>query len=215
MKKNIIIVGSGQHARVVLYNAVCESKFNVVGFISNDEKEINKVIDGVPVIGTEDMIDDLMEKYDIMGYILGVGDIKIRRKLINFYNTKNNIKPVTIIHPNAVIAPNAVIGEGTLIECGCLVTPNPIIGKHCVINTMTGVNHDNILEENVYLASGITLSGGVSIGKDTLIDDGVVITLGKTIGENCIIGAGAVVTKNIEDNSIAYGVPAKVIRSNA
>lgn len=212
---NIIIIGNGQHARVVLYNAVCQKKYNVVGFTTHDESEIGKKIEDIPVIGTDDMIGELINKYKISGYILGLGNMKIRRRLIELYSKKTNLKPVTIIHPDAVIASNASIGDGTLIECGCLVTPNPVIGKHCVVNTMTGVNHDNVLEENVYLASGITLSGGVKIQQDTLIDDGVVITLGRKVGRNCIIGAGAVVTKDIEDNSIAFGVPAKVVRNNS
>ena len=70
------------------------------------------------------------------------------------------------------------------------------------------------MEDNVYIASGVILSGGVHIKENTLIDDGVVVTLGKTVGKNCIIGAGAVVTRNIENDSVAFGVPAKLIRKN-
>ena len=42
---------------------------------------------------------------------------------------------------------------------------------------------------------------------------GVTIMPGVTIGSNCIIGCGAIVTKDIPDNSIAVGIPAKVIES--
>ncbi|MEG0308662.1 MAG: NeuD/PglB/VioB family sugar acetyltransferase [Clostridium sp.] len=213
MKENIVIVGCGQHARVVLYNALEQDKYNVVGYIGECDGDIGKIIDNIPVIGMDDDMNELIVKYNLKGYILGLGGIKIRRKIIDKYS-KFNIEPVSVIHPHAVIAPNAVIGKGTLIECGCLVTPNPIIGEHCVINTMTGVNHDNVLGNNVYLASGITLSGTVIIGEDTLVDDGVIITLGTTIGKGCIIGAGSVVTKNVEDNKVVYGVPGKVIRDN-
>lgn len=213
MKDNIIIIGCGQHARVVLYNAIEQSKYNVVGFLSDLRFDVGKVIDGIQVIGTDKEIIELIDKYQIKGYILGVGDINIRRTLIELYS-KSKLTAVTVIHPHAVIAPNSIIGKGTLVEAGCIITPNPVIGEHCVINTMTGVNHDNVLGDNVYLASGITLSGSVNIGEDTLIDDGVIITLGKKIGKNCIVGAGAVVTKDIEDGRIAYGVPAKVIKNN-
>jgi sugar O-acyltransferase (sialic acid O-acetyltransferase NeuD family) len=214
MKDNIVIVGCGQHARVVLYNAIEQSKYNVVGFIGDTEYDVGKIIDGIPVIGLDGEVFNLIDKYQLKGYILGVGNMKIRRKLIEFYSS-TNLEAVTIIHPQAVIAPQAVIGKGTLIECGCLITPNPKIGEHCVINTMTGVNHDNILGDNVYLASGVTLSGTVNIGNDTLIDDGVIITLGRSVGKNCIIGAGSIVTKDIENGKIAYGVPARIIKSNA
>jgi acetyltransferase-like isoleucine patch superfamily enzyme len=40
------------------------------------------------------------------------------------------------------------------------------------------------------------------------------ILSGITIGENSLIGAGSVITKNIPSNSIAYGVPAKIIKEN-
>ena len=53
----------------------------------------------------------------------------------------------------------------------------------------------------------ITVGDNVHIGIETVIMPGV------TIGNNCIIGAGAVVTRDIPDNSIAVGVPVRVIKT--
>lgn len=55
------------------------------------------------------------------------------------------------------------------------------------------------------------LFGKITIGDNTHIGTNVIIMPGVNIGKNCIIGCGAVVTKDIPDNSIAVGVPAKVI----
>lgn len=52
----------------------------------------------------------------------------------------------------------------------------------------------------------------VSIGNDCWIGGGAIILPGVTIGNNCVIGAGAVVTKDIPDNSLAVGNPARVIK---
>ncbi len=52
----------------------------------------------------------------------------------------------------------------------------------------------------------------VIIGNDCWIGGNAVICPGVTIGNGCVIGAGAVVTKDIPDNSLAVGNPAKVIR---
>lgn len=52
----------------------------------------------------------------------------------------------------------------------------------------------------------------VTIGNDCWIGGGAIICPGVTIGNGCVIGAGAVVTKNIPDNSMAVGNPAKVIK---
>ena len=73
------------------------------------------------------------------------------------------------------------------------------------------MNHDNIVENHVYIASGVVLSGGVIVKENTLLDDGVIVTLGRKICENCIIGAGGVVTKDIIESGSYVGVPVKKI----
>ena len=52
----------------------------------------------------------------------------------------------------------------------------------------------------------------ISIGDDCWIGGNTVICPGVTIGRGCVVGAGSVVTKDIPDNSLAVGNPAKVIK---
>ena len=53
----------------------------------------------------------------------------------------------------------------------------------------------------------------IVVGDNVYIGNCVIILPGVTIGNNVVIGAGAVVTKDIPDNSVAVGVPARVIKS--
>lgn len=53
----------------------------------------------------------------------------------------------------------------------------------------------------------------ISVGDNVYIGVNTIILPGVTIGSNVIIGAGSIVTKNIPDNSVAVGVPAKVVKS--
>lgn len=88
------------------------------------------------------------------------------------------------------------------------------------------------LGENVYITDGvkfITHDGGtllyrhivpdleitkpITVGNDVYIGNNVIILPGVNIGNNVVIGAGAVVSRDIPDNSVAVGVPAKVIKS--
>lgn len=53
----------------------------------------------------------------------------------------------------------------------------------------------------------------ITVGNDVYIGNNVIILPGVTIGNNVVIGAGAVVSKDIPDNSVAVGVPARVIKT--
>lgn len=181
--------------------------------LDSDKNKIGREYEGYLIEGTYEEAQRVKEKYKTNKFFIAFGNMKYRKAVFDQF-IGNGWEAVNIIHPDAVISPEAKIGQGVLVECGCLITPNPVIGNNVVINTGSQVNHDNFVRDHVYIASGVVLSGGVTIEENTLIDDGVVITLGKKVGSNCIIGAGSVVTKDICNDSVAYGVPAKIIRNN-
>ena len=89
------------------------------------------------------------------------------------------------------------------------------IGNHVrITNGVRFVTHDggvwvlrNLGLENADIFGKIEIGDNVHIGWNAIIMPNV------SIGNNCVIGAGAVVTKSIPDNSVAVGVPAKVIES--
>jgi acetyltransferase-like isoleucine patch superfamily enzyme len=53
----------------------------------------------------------------------------------------------------------------------------------------------------------------VVIGDDVWIGANAVILPGVTIGRHCVVAAGAVVTKDVPDNTVVGGIPAKVLRT--
>ncbi len=212
-KEKIVLVGSGQHARVVLYNIREQGKYEVACFLDSDKSKTGQMYEGHIVAGTYDDLDTIKEKYGTNKFFIAFGNMKYRRRVFDHF-VQTGWEAVNIIHPDAVVSKDAVIGKGVLIECGCLITPNPVIGDNVVVNTGSQVNHDNVVEDHVYIASGVVLSGGVTIHENTLIDDGVIITLVTSVPKDSIVGAGAVITKTFDRPGIYYGNPAKYIREN-
>jgi UDP-3-O-[3-hydroxymyristoyl] glucosamine N-acyltransferase len=86
---------------------------------------------------------------------------------------------------------STVIGEGTCIDHHCHVAHGAKIGKH---NTF---------------ANGCIIEGSCEIGDYNTFGAGVIVQTKVKIGNSCIFGSGSVVTKDVEDNSIMVGNPAR------
>ncbi len=63
------------------------------------------------------------------------------------------------------------------------------------------------------LIPDLEITKPIVVGDNVYFGNDVIVLPGVTIGSNVVIGAGAIVTKDIPDNSVAVGVPAKVIKS--
>ncbi len=127
------------------------------------------------------------------------------------------------------------IGDNTKIGAFVEVQKNAKVGRNCKISSHTFVCEGVVIEDNVFVGHNVTFindsyprattaDGQLQTEKDwvvekTLVKKGASIGSGVTvlsrviIGENAIVGAGSVVTRNVPDNSIVAGVPARLMRS--
>ena len=211
-KQKIIVAGCGEHARMTIDNIEEQGQYEIFGLTTNSDAELKKSIYGYPVLCKDEEIKALLKKNpDITGYILGVGNMKARFAVYTWLD--KILEAVNIIHPMAIISKHATLGKGNLIEAFTKVANGAKIGNHCIINSFSAVNHDQTIGDNVLIAGNVSMAGKM-IGDHTIIADGASIAFKKNVGKKCIIGDGAVVTKDIPDNSIAYGNPARVVRKN-
>jgi serine O-acetyltransferase len=108
------------------------------------------------------------------------------------------------------ISPASTLGGGIVIFHGVGL----VIGNEVVIQGDTDLYHGVTL--GVRGAEWVNehhQDGHPVVGKNVVIGAGAKILGSVTIGDNCVIGANAVVTKSIPDNSVAVGIPARVVRS--
>lgn len=106
---------------------------------------------------------------------------------------------------NSKIPYQAKIGRGSTFGyggMGVVIHSKSIIGVNCTICQQVSIGGGNsrfpevpVIGNNVYIAKGSIVMGGI------------------TIGNNVTIGANAVVTKPIPDNAIVAGVPTKILRT--
>ena len=109
---------------------------------------------------------------------------------------------------------DVTIGDYTRIGIHCTVIGPVCIGHHVNLAqgiTVTALNH-NFADTNRRIDEQGISTKPVVIGDDVWIGANAVILPGVTIGRHVVVAAGAVVTKDVPENTIVAGVPAKVIK---
>jgi sugar O-acyltransferase (sialic acid O-acetyltransferase NeuD family) len=149
------------------------------------------------------------QKFD---FTLGLGNPLLRKKMHDKFIALGGVLQSTI-SKNANISKLSVnISNGANIFTGAHIANNVKIGKASIVYYNAIITHDCILGDFVEISPGAILLGKCQIGDFTHIGAGAKILPKIKIGKNVIIGAGAVVTKDVPNNQIMVGVPAKSIK---
>lgn len=211
--KNIVLFGAGLHANVCIDIIEKNNEDKIVGIIDS-QVEIGTELYGYPVIGRQENFVSLKEKYNIQAGLITIGD-NYARSFVRDYilSLIHNFTFINAIHPSVSIGRNVKLGSGIVIMAGVVVNPDAVIESFCILNTGAQLEHNCVMGEFSHLSAGSITGGKVRIGKYSAITLGVTILDRLTIGENTVVGSGSLVMHDLPDNVLAYGVPAKVIRT--
>jgi acetyltransferase-like isoleucine patch superfamily enzyme len=139
----------------------------------------------------------------------------------NFATLKNTRIEAFDSYYGVPFQPEIIIGDNVAFNSDCHIgcINQVIIGDNVLIASRVYIsdhNHGNIdfsdLDVPPYLRP-LTSKGGVVIEDNVWIGEGVCVLPGVVIGKNSIIGANSVVSKSIPPNSVAVGIPARVIKT--
>lgn len=203
--KNLIIIGcSGHAAEIVDYISYINSnskntKYNILGFLDNTESFYKHYVFKEKFLGNADKHIVNNDAY----YILAIGNMSIRRKVIDEYLLKG-AKFETIIHPTALISKTAQIGKGSLIAHNVSIGPKASIGNFCVINSRSTIGHDSIIGENNFISPQVVVGGFAKVGNDNLFGTNSCLIPEIKIGNFNKIMAGMAILNKVNDNEIVF-----------
>lgn len=189
---------------------IIENKGNYLGLISNYKKNY-KITKRA---GKEKITDwlKLKKKYNPNIFIV-IDQGKERKSLtdkIYKKNVKNLIMNKTYI--DKFVMKDLSTKKGIIIQKLCFISSRVNINNGVKINVGSQIHHDVLIGEYVTIAPRALILGSVKIGKFTYIGANAIIKQGVSIGKNAVIGAGAVVIRNVKDNDVVAGNPAKSIK---
>ena len=203
----VIIVGAGGHA-VSVAESVLACGYELLGFLEDEPAKSSLL--GRPVYshppaahGTEGA-----------RLVIAVGDNYAREGLWRrFVVASQSALAPALIHPSASVSASATIGAGSVILQGAIVGSCARIGNLCIVNSGAVVEHECEMQDFASLAPKAAIGGRVRIGERSAISIGAVVKPGIAIGHDTVVGAQSYVNDNLPANVVAYGIPARVVRT--
>lgn len=160
-------------------------------------------------------IDSTKYKKQRQNFIVGIGnDFGFERYQIINHLKKQDFTIKSFHHETAFVDKSAYVSDSAILMPKVTIMPLSRISGGCIINTSASIDHEVIIDKGCHIMGSSYIAGRVKIGKWSTIGANSTIFPDITIGKNCFIGAGSIVRKNIPNNSVVIGQPAKFLRKN-
>ena len=207
----MVIIGCGGFGRevadVISAINVQAPTFDLVGFVDDDpsSEDIERIARlGLPHLGT--VADALAGP--ARQYALGIGSGAVRRLLDRRFEAAGWAAPV-LVHPHASNGADVDFGPGTILCAGARLTTNIRLGRHVHVNLNSTIGHDTSLLDYVTVNPLVAVSGGVTVGEASTLGTHSAVLQNLAIGHDSFVGGSALVVKDVADNTVVKGVPAR------
>ena len=209
--KKILIWGANSKARIIqkmlenmgerasfLYDSYVDyPEFETNAQFSNSKKDLKKFIDQsthfIVVIGGE---------YGMARYL-------ISQQLID-----SNLEPISVISESSTLDKTTKLGWGVQAMPGSIIHCYCEIGNAVIINTNSCIDHECFIGNGVHVMGSAAVAGRVRIEDFVTIGTNATILPHLTIEKGAFIGAGALVNKDVKENEVVIGNPARFLRKN-
>jgi UDP-perosamine 4-acetyltransferase len=209
VKQRVVVVGAGDHAKVVLEALWAMDAFEVVGL--TDPRTADQEVLGVPVLGGDEILPGLLAQ-GVTAAVVAIGSNRLRQQIGQNLLAMGFTLPV-VVHPSAFISPSATIGQGAVVMVRAVVGTLARIGELAIINTAAVVEHDNLIGQSAHVAPGVTMAGRVRVGDRVLVGVGSAVRPDISIGNDSIVGAGSAVVADVPEGVTVAGAPARRLPS--
>ena len=210
----LIVLGGGEHARVVIDAARSQGdRWVVQGYVAPEAGAATTP--DVPWLGDDATLaarlDDLAPD-DRPWLVLGFGGGETGGALAARIATTERFTDArwaTIVHATAWISPSATLEPGAVVLAHVVVNTGARVGRHAIVNSAAVVEHDVVIGAGSHVAPGAVIGGGTHVHEHAFIGLGARVRDHIEVGAGAVVGMGAVVVESIEPGATVVGIPAR------
>lgn len=212
----VVFWGATGQAKV-LKECIEHMNLSLVALIENDRTR-SSPFPGVPVYFEEAGLRQWLAEQEpsgSFGFFAAIGGTRGQDRIsLQDYANSLGLAPLVARHPTSFVADDVSVGAGSQILANSTVCVGSQIGEACIVNTSASVDHDCRIGNGVHVGPGATLAGCVNVGDFATVYTGATVLPRIRIGKGSIVGAGAVVTRDVPDQTVVVGNPARILKGH-
>ena len=197
---DLILIGGGGHCHSCIDVLEQDGRFQIAGIVERNGGPREAVL-GYPVLGNDEDLTQLREKYEFV--LVTVGQIKSAtpRKRLNAQLISLGFQLPVVVSPRSYVSPHAKLGSGTIVMHDVLINAGAHVGENCILNSKSLIEHDARVGGHCHISTGSILNGKAQIGHESFVGSGAVVREGVRIGARSLIAGGARVMGDLPENS--------------
>lgn len=206
---DLILIAASGLAREVLATVRDSGQFDVVGILDDDPGRAGTTMDGSHILGP---VSDALNYPDAkvvvcVGAGSGRAGIVARLAGLGFPDRRY----ATVVDASVRLPEGCRIGLGNILLGHVTLTADVTIGNHVVAMPGVTLTHDDAVEDFATFAAGVSLGGGVRVGRAAYLGMNSCVRERTTIGAGATVGMGAAVLADVPAGETWVGVPARAV----
>ncbi len=192
--REIIIIGGGGHYHSCIDIIEQTGEFNIAGVVDANP-EGRREVWGVPILGDDDDLSRLRERFD--SAFIAIGQIDSCAPRVRLYDRLKELgyQLPAIISPHAYVSSHAMVGEGTIVMHQVIVNAGATVGANCILNTKCLIEHDAEIGDHTHISTAAIVNGGVRVGRRCFLGSNATVVHGVTLPDDWFGRSGSLIVR--------------------
>lgn len=204
------IIGAGELGQQIAHLAKEGSEFEEIIFFDDYAKQDS--VNGYRIIGGTNSVSEAFQKGYFNKLSIGIGYKHRAARREFFEKFKGTIPFGNVIHSSVYLDRTTRVGEGLVVFPGCILDKGVILENNILLNNGVVVSHDSHIQSHCFISPRVAIAGFVKVGESCMLGINTTIIDNIIINDNIDTGGGTVVIKDLCNDGLYVGNPARFVK---